>query len=282
MPDSNKLVKSGETLRNPWGPAEPIYKGLLDAINQRFTGGQPDTSGLGITTAGDYNRLGGKDYLTQGSRLQNEYRGLLGPTNAETNLSDMASNPGVDPYAEQAFTAQRDKLANSINDRFSTIGRYGSGDYARNLGDSLGNATAGFMSDQWNAARRRQLAASGQIDNANLAQSGARRGILGDITNIQQGNFGNRMAALGGQTAAQGAEIAGRHGIEGLRWADLANGGGLLGSIYGPLAGEENFKQRQPLWERILGGVIGLGGMFGGLPLGGQPGMGQSNYTGWG
>lgn len=290
MPDTGKMVKSGETIRSPYEPAQPIYKGLLDAINQRFTGGQPNLSGLGISTpanfenlAGQYSRLSGSNPVSTGNRLAREYQGLLGPTSAQTNLQSMASNSGVDPNFEAALNYQTDKVGNALNDRFASIGRYGSGDYAKAYGDTIGGVRASALSNQWNQDRQNQLAASGLIDQSNQAQAGARRGILGDLGNVQQTNYGNKLAALGGrlgalqgQTAAQTADIAGRGGIEGLRWGDLTTGGGLLGSLYGPLAGQEDYKQATPIWEKILGGVIGLGGLFGGLPFG------QSKTTGFG
>ena len=252
-PGKNPMEPSGYTTRSPYGPAIPGIEDIL-----RGAGGLARQQPAYNPTSKTYGALAG----SQASDVSG-LAGLLGttggPTNAQQNLSGMASEAGVDPYAERAFSAQRDKLANSINDRFSAAGRYASGDHASELGTSLGNATAGFMSDQWNAARQRQLQASGMIDAAGQAKTGMQAGILGNIANLQGSNFDRQLAALGGQTAAQGYE-------QDAPWAGLRNYAGILGPIAAGFGSQTNYDVPTPLWEKLLGGGIsllgGLGGMF--------------------
>lgn len=242
-PGKNPMEPSGMTTRSPW---EKVIPQLEDYLKQ-------GPGGSAVTTGPVYGALA-RSNATDLSGLQ----GLLGstsaPTASEKYLTGMAQNSGVDPYAQQVFQASQDKLANSINDRFSSIGRYGSRDYAQGLGSALGTANAQFNSDQWNAAQQRKLAATGMLDAAGQNRFGQQAGILGSIANLQGSNYDRKLAALGGQTATQGGIDAQNNQY----WQNVFG----LGNTYGTGI---NYDVPTPLWEKLLGGGIGLLGAFGGL-----------------
>jgi hypothetical protein len=173
-----------------------------------------------------------QDMLAKIGQPTASQQNLYGPSAAQQYLTGMANGSEAEnPWLQEMLAAERAKAQNSVSSSFSGSGRLGSAQHYGVMGQRMTEATAPVLASAYEAAKQRQLAATGQIDAQSLARAGQidsataqRLGLglsglsamggfrQGDISNLLSGagmidaqtarNYANQLAALGGQYSA--------------------------------------------------------------------------------
>lgn len=271
----NDLITSQKQVTEPWEGAAGGWKelmsqtnGMLNGVMQRYNNSGPNpnrnVSGMGVTTPKDYASLRGQ--------VQGAYQPFIDQagqkTASETNLADMAAGKmvGSNPYASEAINARADEaLRRSASSLGGRTGRLAQEQQAKLYSDITNPAHAAL----YEADQNRMMGANAQIDSSFLNRMGIGSGLLNS-------RFGTEGNLLGGQTNAEMQQLLGQGVKDQLetwdpRWDFAQKAAGIYGQTNG-FGTTETLEPEQPLWEKILGGVIGLGGMVGGFMD--QPGMG--------
>lgn len=266
--------------RNTSTPYEPAKGGLSELLTQmggvfgenmqRLNNYRPNTAGLGITTP--------KDYAALRSQVGGAYQPLIDQagqrTASETNLAGIAAGNqiGNNPYTNQMIQQQADEAMRRATSGIGAMGRGGSGLAQRNLADTYSRSTIPYYQQQYEADQNRMMGANAQIDSSWLNRQNLSRGLQGD-------RFGMEAGLLGGQTAAEGAQIAGAQSIYDLetadpRWDSAKNYLSILNGAV-PYGTQETFEPPPSVLQMIMGVLGSVGGLAGSFLGGDQPGGGM-------
>lgn len=209
----------------------------------------------------------GPAYAALRGTIGQDYGGLLntmrGPSSVETNLSDVAAGNqvGANPYFNTMVQQNADEAMRRATSGVGAMGRGGSGLAQRQLAETYSRSTTPYMAQQYNADLGRMDSANQAIDAARLGYGGMERGILSDTYNT-------KLAALGGQTAVQQANIANND-----PWRNNQQYASILGSL-APYGTQETFEPPPSVLQMIMGVLGSVGGLAGSLIGGDQPSSG--------
>ncbi len=200
----------------PWAPAQPFILKNLQQQDDVFTSTQPQLE-----------QYAGMQRDTYGRVAPGAEQGVMGAQSlVNRNLS--GANLQGNPYLDAILGKTRENVAGSVNDQFSSAGRYGSGMHAKILADSLAAAENQARYQDYGVERGYQQDAVGQaqglmggsqslLNNAAelpwigvQAANGAVRqasGGYGTQTTTQKGGLLQQLMAAGA-TAAQAAAMA--------------------------------------------------------------------------
>lgn len=179
----------------PWTAQQPFIKQTFGAAQKLYNSGAGFNAPTFNTVTPFSTQTKGAlqgimNVAKQGDPLAGESMGALsgilnsgGGINTEGDLRGLLAHSGNDAFAQNVQN-QSDLLAGDVQRQFSDMGRYGSAADTGALTQQLGDYRTKAMADNW---------------NQNIANQ---RGILGDISNVQQGNVSNQMGAV---AAAPGA-----------------------------------------------------------------------------
>lgn len=265
VPQTTTTSQSSE----PWGPAQPALNMGLQYAQQYMnndTGYKPYT---GATQAGMSDQT--QQSLDQTQQIAQGQGGLLGqaaygygqglinnegitdnmrPALGTLEATARGDNLGtVNPYLQQMLDANSEKVRNQVNSSMSGAGRYGSGMHTQKLGQSLTDATAPLLFQNYDNERQRQLSAAQGLTD--IYGTGANRAL---------------------QTAGMGSELTGL-------LYDPADRLASVGSVYDQRAQNDlnaqierfNAEQARP-WEQLgrLNAIATGAGQMGGTQIGAQ------------
>lgn len=252
MAGGNGVELQQRNTTTPYGPAAPGIEELLKQAMGTFRNNQG--GGPQINTGPAYGALRGT--------LGGDYGGLLGkmrgPSSVETNLSGVAAGNevGANPYFNTMVTQNADEAMRRATSGIGAMGRGGSGLVQRQLAETYSRNTTPYMAQQYNADLGRMDSANQAIDAARLGYGGMERGILSD-------QYATKLAALGGQTAVQQANIANND-----PWRNNQQYAGVLSSL-SPYGTQETFEPPPSPLQMIMGILGSVGGLAGGFLRGG-------------
>lgn len=278
-------TQTSTTTNTPWSKAQPFLEDYMKQADSLLDSGKGyNAPGFSTTVpfSADTNQAlaGIKSQALSGNPLgiasQNTALGILdgsqGP-NTEGDYRGLLARSGNDAFQGEV-NRQATRLGDDINAAMSGLGRYGSGFHADTLANEIGDFRSKAMADNW---------------NQNIANE---RGILGDITGLQQQGITNKFGALSavpgvyeqmfapynklGQVGSAQDDLATRQmqeQIDKFNAQDMA-GWNRLGAAnafaggYGGLGGSQVTSAQQP--NNWLGGA--LGGAMAGSQI--MPGIG--------
>ena len=164
-----------------------------------------------------------------------------GPTAADTFLGGMASGPqGIDPNLQLMLDDNAERIGNQVASKLSGSGRYGqNAAFADLLGRNIAAANAPIVFQANEAARQRQLAATGQIDAARNARIAQQLGAAGQIDTSRLGLGQHQIGAAGqidqSRLGLGGQQLSAAQGATGVEQQNLANqigAGQYLGNLF--------------------------------------------------
>lgn len=199
----------------PWAPAAPFILKNLQQQDDVFNSTQPQLAGFAGMQRDTYGRVApGAEAGIQGAQ------GLV-----NSNLS--GANLHGNPYLDAIIGQRNNDIAGSVNDQFSSAGRYGSGQHAAILGREMAKADDALRYQNYGMERGYQQDAIGEAQNlmggsqsllnnaaelpwigvqaANGAVRQASSGY-GTQTTKQSGGLGATLASLAG-TGLQAASL---------------------------------------------------------------------------
>ncbi len=182
------------------------------------------------------------------------------PSAADSYLTQMASGQeGIDPRLQRMFDDNAARIGDQAASRLSASGRYGqNAAFADMLGRNITAANDPIALAASEAAKNRQLSATGQIDAARSNLAGQRLSATQGMTGVQGANIANQMAAA--------------QGLAGMRLADSNFSRGLLGDISGIQGQNANISLgaagqaagvRNADWQQMLSALQGQTGVQG-------------------
>lgn len=239
MPGGSSQTSSQKTSSAPWGPSQDYLKGGMADAQKLLDSG----SGFKYYGTGDPNKKGWTDFSSQTQNAlntqqnlasqpnqfysgmanfnnglingnynldQSGYQGLMGQgPNTEGDYRNLMN--GVNSSFEQTVQNTANDLGDQIQRQFGGAS-YGSPENADYLTKGVGDVVSKMRSDNF-------------YNNQNL-----QRGLLGDITGVQQQNFDNTRGLLGDMTNIQQSDINNR--LAGLNQADSTYASQYLPSQY--------------------------------------------------
>ena len=257
------METTGSTTTAPWEPTQPHVTGILDqaegiydqqvgqplnpVVRQGLMGNIGTATGVantgGLTTEPQYNQL-----QTQAGQ----------PGAAEQYLTGTARGDYLngDPNLDAVIGDTNASIRTQLQDIYSGAGRYGGSAMNNDLINRLYANEAGTRSAAYQTERDRMMNAAGTLEGAQQGRLGLRQGILGDLTNVQQGKITNRFGA-NDRLMSMGEYQQGQPWDLLNRYAGLAYPAAGLG---GTATTEE---PRTPIWQRLLAGLAGAGGLIG-------------------
>jgi hypothetical protein len=215
------------------GSAVSPYMGRVEAGTGMDSYYQDMLGKIGQPTASS-QMLSGPSYSAQNLAGPSYSEQMLaGPSAAKQYLTNMASGAEAEnPWLQEMLAAERAKAQNSVSSSFSGSGRMGSGQHYGVMGQKMTEATAPVLAAAYEAAKQRQLAATGQIDNQDLARSGqmdnqdlARAGLIDSTTLARAGQLDSATAQR------LGLGLSGLSAMGGFRQGDISNllsGAGMI------------------------------------------------------
>lgn len=250
MGDTKEKQRQTQT-RSPYSPAT----GMID---QSISGAQDWLSNPASSAAYDYTP---SDMTTQGIGKLGAAAGANASSGYLTNVLNGSYLNAGNPYQSDLDAGIRASVAPSINATFSNAGMAGSTMHQGMLMKGLTQALAAPRYQNYQAERANQQAAAGllpQVD-AQAAQQAITAGQMKEGYDKAQWDE-NRTAGLRPYLETQGLL-------------------GTYGNMGGTSTGSSTTSAKTPLGEQILGGVMGIGGLMSGNPLGmiGQ-GIGGQNW----
>lgn len=290
----NDLVTSQKQVTEPYEPAANPWKellsqtqGIINGKMQQFNNGPTrNVNGMGVTTAPAYGKLAASIPGLYEQMMGRAADGSAGPDRLVDKTLRMYASGGEaqNPYFNQALNMSVDDAVNRAKSANAGLGRAGS-DWAR---DNIARTAAGIsvpaMAQHYENMQGRRLGATGMLDSSQQGWEGLDQGWAG----LQRALMGDRlnaeMGALGGQTNAQMQQLVGQ-GIKDqlTTWDPRLDFLRQAAGIYAPtnqFGATTTLEPEQPLWEKILGGILGVGGLVGGFMD--QPGQGGGMIPGSG
>jgi hypothetical protein len=230
------------------------------------------------------NIAGGSNPLVSGaqSTLQNVMDRSGMPTSSETNLAGMASGQDMganDPYLRGMLDTNSRRIGDQVASSMSGAGRYGSFAHGSALADRIQENNNPVLFQANEAARQRQMQASGQIDSARIAQGQQGMAASAMAPSIYDFQFAPTRQLAGIGDFYQGREQARINDLmaqwdqaEARPWDMLARANAIYSGA-GQLGGtgsQTNPYQGPSTAQSALGGAIAGGAAFGpGGALGG-------------
>lgn len=192
---------------DPWKPAQPYILENLRQQDAVFDASQPQLMDFAKQQRDTYGQIapGATAGITGAQALVNR------------NLS--GANLTANPYLDAILSTTRQNVAGTVNDQFSTSGRYGSGQHAAILAREIANAEnqaryqdyateRGYQQQAIGDAQNLMGGAQGLLNNAAelpwigvQAANGAVRqasGGYGTTTTKQSGGLGQMLAGIAG------------------------------------------------------------------------------------
>jgi hypothetical protein len=281
---------SQQSQTNPWAPTVPALNNLIGNLSSVSTGVSPAQSAavnslLGATSslpnfapqaAGTANNLlSGGNANQYAPMLQSAYSGMQGSLSPLANPNNL--NPMNTPGFSDALRTMNSDITNQINDQFAAAGRDLSPGNSTALARGLSQGEGNLIANQYNANAGNLMGAANSLYGAGNATAGA-------LTGLNQAGLGNQVQGAGLAAAIPGlatqnasTALSAANTAQNQPFANLAPYEGLLT----PLAalgqqsqgsGTSTMTNNVPMWQQILGGVMGssgaLGSMFG-APAGG-------------
>ncbi len=281
---------SQQSQTNPWAPTVPALNNLIGNLSSVSTGVSPAQSAavnslLGATSslpnfapqaAGTANNLlSGGNANQYAPMLQSAYSGMQGSLSPLANPNNL--NPMNTPGFSDALRTMNSDITNQINDQFAAAGRDLSPGNSTALARGLSQGEGNLIANQYNANAGNLMGAANSLYGAGNATAGA-------LTGLNQAGLGNQVQGAGLAAAIPGlatqnasTALSAANTAQNQPFANLAPYEGLLT----PLAalgqqsqgtGTSTMTNNVPLWQQILGGVMGGAGAAGslfGAPAGG-------------
>lgn len=213
----------GTTTADQWGSmlgtnaigTEGDLRGLIgqnpNALAQYTTGIASGAQGIGT---GGYDAMAGTGPNTEG-----DLRTLLGQTS--------------NPYYANVVQNQSNNLADDITRQFAGVGGYGGSGHTAELAKQLGDFREKAMADQWDANNQMQRGLLGDITGVQQTNFGDTKSLQDAITGITGQNIGNRMAAAGNLSQEQQTGFGNTRGLLGdvsnVQGQNFADQSSLLG-----------------------------------------------------
>jgi hypothetical protein len=178
----SKTVQSND----PWKPAQPYILQNLQQQDDVFKSSQPALMNFAQDQRDTYGRV-----------APGAEQGIVGAQGlVNNNLS--GANLNGNPYLDAIIGQRNQDVAGSVNDQFSTAGRYGSGMHAAILAKELANADDQLRYGNYAAERGYQQDAIGQAQN----MMGGAQGLLNNAAElpwigVQAANGAVRQASSG-------------------------------------------------------------------------------------
>jgi hypothetical protein len=290
---SNKPTTTINQQNNdPWGPSQQYLTGTMAAagkLRSKDIGYKPYPNSTVAPLTSEYKT--GMNAATAAANmpvanLTEGNAAIGGLLNSDGWTPDLRQAQGyLDPFARGDYTEdprltarlqqQTDDSMNASATRFGG-GRYGSAGIGRGVGEALSNATNDTILQANEAARGRQLQASGMLGQLSEGVAGrAQQGRLGALSMIPgmdalkyQGS--DRLMELGNtaQDRAQGilADKVNRYNAAQARpWEQLGRANAIytgIGQMGGTQAGSSMQSGKKTPWYQQAAGVAGLLGAF--------------------
>lgn len=305
-------LQNTSTQSSPWAPALPAITSLLSGIGSLPTGVTPGQSGAiasltgaagaipnfapqaGTTANSLFGGGGASTYAPMQLDAYNNINASLAPLTNPANL-----NPMNTPGFSDALRTMGSDVTNQVNDQFAAAGRDLSPGNSTALARGLSQGEGGLIANQYNANAGNLTNAANTVYNAGSGTAGALTGfnqlgntnalagasLAGSIPglalapgqaqlgaanagyNLPYGNFGSAESLLT-PLAALGSSGSSTGSTSGTNSADSF--GTSTGTSTG--TGQTTSQTQVPLWQQILGGVMGGAGAAGslfGAPAGG-------------
>ena len=281
---SDRSAQTQSSLDQIQGIAEagtPVFGNALNSLsNITDSGGmQPGQQGAADT----FGRI------AQGGYRPEQMPGIQG-------LMETASgqNSGQNGALDQVISRAADQMRTSSDQSFGQAGRYGSGQHAKVMGDSIGAMTSNLLANQYNQDRSMETGAQQALVGAGQSQDNLAASAAGGLNSVFRGANADTMSAAGMLPQAYAAQTmpADMLGTVGAqednrnalnlqdqmnKWYATQNApfdaisrgmaiGGGAGSIGGTSNGTVLSPDNSPsTFESVLGGGLGLAGLFGGF-----------------
>lgn len=155
MPSGGSSNTTTTTRSDPWSGAQPYVTDVLSEAQNLYRSNTPGyypgstLAAQSPETQAGIGALASRG-MTGSPLLQGAQAQQLGTINGAYN----------DPNQNAVYNNVASHVLPSVNSQFSAAGRYGSNSHQNQLTDQLTNAFAPYASQNWNAERNRQEAAS--------------------------------------------------------------------------------------------------------------------------
>jgi hypothetical protein len=190
MSEAQRLYENKRGFRpfpgDTWVPFSSQSENALGRMESLASGGNPFYSGAsGFTQGligGQYNHdtSGFQDLMGAGPSTEGDYRSMFNDVNSSFN---------------QALDTQINKLGDDLSRQFGGAS-FGSAAHTGTLADQLGDVRTKAMADNYFNQQNLRRGLLGDITGVQQQQFANQRGLLGDIANLNQMNIDNRMGGL--------------------------------------------------------------------------------------
>lgn len=133
----------------------------------------------------------------------------MGPTAADTYLTDVAAGPSQNPFLQGILDSNAERIANQVKASYAQKGRYGSQDFTDAMVRGIAEYQNPIMAAAYDSDRNRQLQAVGMLDDARLANLGLGLNTASARTSADLGRANTRLSAAGLAPALENARYMG-------------------------------------------------------------------------
>lgn len=232
----------------PWAEQQPYIKQGMAEAKKIYEGAGPSYY-TNSTVAG----FSPEQLQAQGLGSARAVGGNATMRASEGYAQDVLSGKySGDPYGGAVFQNIQSQVMPAVNSQFSSSGRYGSGAHAGTLGTSLTNAFAPYAAQQY----------ENSLNRMDSAAAAAPMYAANDYTDI------NALSQIGeqrqGLAQSELDDAVARWNFNQDKQANkLGQYMGFIGGNYGGTTESAQPYQKPSTLSSIMGGVLGLGGLFG-------------------
>jgi hypothetical protein len=276
------------SVTTPWAPAAGQVQGLLGqlgTVNTSLTPAEQQALGQ-LTSLGQQGNQFAPAIGTVANTLlygggANNQAGLISKANAQyqQELNPYLQSSFLDPMNTPGFgaalSATNSDITNQINSQFAAAGRDLSGMNTQTLARGLSQGEGQLIANQYNQNVQNQLGAMGSSYNANNTTGGLLTGLNQQALMNEQAGVGVADAANAAQAYGPLLELQAQAQARGIPLQTLATEMGVAlpaGQAFGTTNQTGQTQNTTPLWQNILGGVVGGAGILGGMGAFGKNG----------
>ena len=276
------------SVTTPWAPAAGQVQGLLGQLGTVNTSLTPaEQQALGQLTSlgqqGDQfapaignvasTLLAGGGANDQAGLINNAYSQYQKELNPylQSSFLDPRNTPGFG----DALSAVNSDITNQVNGQFAAAGRDLSGMNTQTLARGLSQGEGQLIANQYNQNVANQLGAAGSLYGAGNTTGGLLTGLNQQALMNEQAGVGVADAANATQAYGPLLELQAQAQARGIPLQTLAAEMGIAlpaGQAFGTTNQTGQTQNTTPLWQNILGGVVGGAGILGGTGAFGKNG----------
>jgi hypothetical protein len=275
---------------SPWGPSQGFLQNLLGQlgnVNPQLNGfeqsalgqlnslgsqGNPYAGQIGNAATSLLNGGGAMDQAGLVNNAYQQYQQQLNPY-LQSSFLDPTKTPGFG----DALSTMNSDITNQIQGQFAAAGRDMSGMNTQTLARGLSQGEGGLIQNQYNQNVAAQRGAQDALYGAGNTTGGILSGMQNQFNANQAAGVGLADQANQAQAYGPMLQLFAQSQARGIPMQTLMQQLGItasIGQMFGTQTGSGSGQSQNvsPLWQQILGGLIGGGGILGGMGAFGKNG----------